>query len=64
LELEIGTKKRLQVPGEYVLIPSATWRSFSSADTQTVILVLADRIYEPEDYIRNFNNYLEWFENQ
>ncbi len=61
---EIGTKRRLQVPGEYVHIPSATWRSFSSTDIQTVILVLADRVYEPEDYIRNFNDYLEWFKSQ
>ncbi len=61
---EIGSKKRLQVPGECVHIPSATWRSFSSTETQTVILVLADRVYEPEDYIRNFNDYLEWFKSQ
>ena len=61
---EIGTKKRLQAPGDFVMIPRATWRRFSSTDPQTIILVLADREYEPEDYIRNYNDYLEWFKNQ
>lgn len=64
IELNSGeevTRKTLQNPGDCVLIPSATWRRFSSQDPNTVILVLADRVYEPEDYIRDFTEYLEWF---
>jgi hypothetical protein len=64
IELNSGeevTRKSLQSPGDWVLIPSATWRRFSSQDPNTVVLVLADRVYEPEDYIRNYNEYLEWF---
>jgi len=57
---EVSTKSLLS-PGDCVLIPSATWRRFSTQDPNTVVLVLADRVYEPEDYIRDFNEYLEWF---
>ena len=67
IELNSGeevTRKSLQYPGDSVLIPSATWRRFSSQDPNTVILVLADRVYEPEDYIRDFTEYLEWFQSK
>lgn len=67
LELNFGeklTKQSMKAPGDSVLIPNSTWRRFSSQDPQTVILVLADEIYDAEDYIRDFDEYLKWFKNK
>lgn len=51
----------LENPGDHALIPNATWRSFSTRDSQTVVLVLADEHFDASDYIRNYEEYLDWF---
>lgn len=52
---------KLTKPGDHVLIPNATWRTFSSKKRQSVVLVLADENYDSSDYIRSYEEYLDWF---
>lgn len=45
---------------EYLYIPSGHWREMRNASSDAVLLVLADAAYNEDDYIRNWNQYLEW----
>jgi hypothetical protein len=46
--------------GEILLSPG-TWRVFSNASPDAVVLVLADSPYDESDYLRNWEDYLFWF---
>jgi len=46
---------------DYVLIPFGTWREIYSQNDIASILVLADCEYQEADYIRDFEQYQEWF---
>ena len=43
-----------------VLIPPGVWDSMHNFTTGTVVLALCSRIYEEEDYIRDYDKYLEY----
>ena len=40
------------------------WRELSNFEPGSVVCVLADEIYDENDYIRNFDEYLEWVKNE
>jgi len=44
-----------------LVIPPGTWRIMSKASSDALLLVVADRPYEQEDYIRDWNEYLKWY---
>lgn len=46
--------------GELLITPGH-WRVIRDASPDAVLLVLADQIYNEGDYIRDWNQYLEWF---
>ena len=46
--------------GEIVLSPGA-WRVISNASPDAIVLVLADAQYDETDYLRNWEEYLNWF---
>ena len=46
-------------PTEAVLIPTMTWRELDRFSSGAVCLVLASRPYEEDDYIRDFDRFLE-----
>lgn len=46
--------------GEILLSPG-TWRVFSNASPDAIVLVLADSPYDESDYLRNWEDYLYWF---
>ena len=61
LELDNGLEKQsfnLDTPQKGVLVPPLHWDSLHSFAPNTVILVLSDRVYSPEDYIRDYSNFL------
>lgn len=43
----------LRLPHEAVLIPPSLWAEQLYLETPTILLVLCDRLFEEEDYIRN-----------
>lgn len=57
-------KKRKQIilknqPEKGVLLPPLLWHEMHDMDKSTILLVLADREYEPEDYIRDYSEFLK-----
>jgi dTDP-4-dehydrorhamnose 3,5-epimerase-like enzyme len=44
-------------------IPNGLWRHMENFSTNTVVMVLASTLFNEEDYIRNFNDYLKLFAN-
>jgi hypothetical protein len=44
-----------------LIIGPGTWRIMSNASSDAVLLVIADRPYEPEDYIRDWDEYQDWY---
>jgi dTDP-4-dehydrorhamnose 3,5-epimerase-like enzyme len=46
----------------HIIIPFGTWREITPLTKGATILVIADREYEEDDYIRDWNRYLSWFE--
>jgi dTDP-4-dehydrorhamnose 3,5-epimerase-like enzyme len=47
-----------------LLIEPGMWRVISDASDDALLLVLADQPYAEEDYIRNWDEYLEWHRNK
>ena len=45
----------------HILIPAGTWRELYAESEETVVLVIADSAYDEDDYIRNFTEYIEWW---
>ena len=44
----------------YLHITPGIWRVISEASDNAVLLVLADQPYDEQDYIRDWDQYLEW----
>ena len=49
----------LDKPEVGVLIPKKVWHEMHDLKRDTVLLVLASRFYEKEDYIRNYKKFLK-----
>jgi dTDP-4-dehydrorhamnose 3,5-epimerase-like enzyme len=47
---------------EVFYVEPGTWRRFSSEDPSSILLVICDQPFSEEDYIRNWDEYLEWYE--
>jgi dTDP-4-dehydrorhamnose 3,5-epimerase-like enzyme len=47
-----------------IFVESGTWREFWSPDDSTVLGVLCDRKYDSSDYLRDFEEYLDWFKSK
>jgi dTDP-4-dehydrorhamnose 3,5-epimerase-like enzyme len=63
LELSCGPKKTtvlLNDQSDYVLVPAGFWRVMRNASLDAVLLVAADSEYSEEDYIRNWDEYIQW----
>lgn len=59
--LNNGKKKEvitLNKPDKGLLITSNIWRELDNFSSGAVCLVLASEVYEEEDYIRNFDDFL------
>jgi len=50
----------LNKPFEGLLIPNGYWRELKNFSSGSVCLVVASEVFEEEDYIRNYNDFLEW----
>nr|WP_321224869.1 FdtA/QdtA family cupin domain-containing protein [uncultured Psychroserpens sp.] len=54
------TKQRVMLnkPNKGLLIPTGMWRELDNFSSGAVCLVLASDVYEEEDYIRDYNQFL------
>mgnify|MGYP000327119334 CR=1 FL=1 len=63
LELSFGYEKTtflLNEKSDYILVPAGFWRVMRNASIDAVLLVIADSEYSEEDYIRNWDEYIQW----
>lgn len=61
--LDDGTEKRafhLNHPYQGLLIETGVWRTLDDFSSGAVCLVLASELYEEEDYIRDYDNFLKY----
>jgi hypothetical protein len=54
----------LNRPNLALHIVPGLWRSIDNFSTGSITLVLASEIYDEQDYIRNYNEYLKFKENE
>ena len=47
-----------------LFVPNGTWRVMKDADEDSVLVVLADQLYSEDDYIRDWHEYITWFDNR
>ncbi len=62
IELDNGfTKKTIRLRNFYkgVIIPPMVWRTLKNFSKDAIILVIADREYKEEDYIRNYEDFIQ-----
>ena len=50
----------LDKPNEALYIPNNTWREIYDFKPGTIILVFASKLYDPSDYIRTYDEFLEF----
>ncbi len=58
-----GTREKtihLNRPSQALLLSAGVWEELRNFSSGAVALVLASEHYEPEDYIRNFDEFIEY----
>jgi dTDP-4-dehydrorhamnose 3,5-epimerase-like enzyme len=55
-------QKRFHLNRSYfgLFIPNGLWREMDNFSTNSVVLVLSSTKFDEKDYIRNFNEFLNW----
>jgi len=64
LEIFEGTKSsryKISRSSPPLIVPPGTWRIMSEASEDALLFVIADRPYEEMDYIRDWDEYLNWY---
>lgn len=41
-------------------VPPGWWRSLENFSTNALALIVSDKMYDPEDYIRDFSIFIKW----
>ena len=62
-----GTREQtfhLNRPSQALLLAAGVWEELKHFSSGAVALVLASEHYEPEDYIRNFDDFIEYKQQQ
>lgn len=61
--LDSGSEKKevfLEKPYEGLYIPPSTWREMYDFSPDAVLVVLASELYDESDYIRDYDEFLEY----
>jgi dTDP-4-dehydrorhamnose 3,5-epimerase-like enzyme len=67
LLLDDGDKnERIHLNRSYygIYIPPGSWRELENFSSGSVCLVLASEYYDEDDYLRNYDDFIEWREEQ
>jgi len=62
--LDDGKRKEefvLDRPNEGLFIPCDCWREMYDFSSNAVLMAVADRLYDEKDYIRNYQEFLEYY---
>jgi hypothetical protein len=63
VELDSGTEKttfNLQSPDKGLAVPPGYWRTLSHFSAGSAALVFASEEYDPDDYIRDYDEFVKW----
>lgn len=63
VELNNGIKSKkyiLDSPEKILILKKGYWREFTSLEQGSVLCVGASEIYDEDDYIRDYSEYLKW----
>ena len=66
IELDNGEKResiRLDNPNRGLFIEGLIWREMRDFSSDCVLVVIADKHYDESDYIRDYNEFLEYIKN-
>lgn len=66
ITLDNGKEKKvvsLEKPYEGLYVSNSMWREMSDFSDGAVLLVLASELYDESDYIRNYDEFLEYVKN-
>ena len=64
--LDNGTEKKvvmLEKPYEGLYVTNSMWREMFDFSPNAVLMVLASEVYDESDYIRNYDEFLEYAKN-
>ena len=64
--LDNGKEKKvipLEKPYEGLYVSNAMWREMYDFSTDAVLMVMASELYDEDDYIRDYDEYLEYIKN-
>lgn len=50
----------LHADGKAILLTPGLWREVKNFSADAVLLVICDQAYSEDDYIRDFNQFLDW----
>lgn len=67
LTLDDGTERvtvKLDKPYEGIFIANDMWREMYDFSEDAILMVLASELYDEEDYIRNYNDFLKFIANR
>ena len=67
VRLDNGKEKKiipLEKPYEGLYVSNAIWREMFDFSSDAVLMVLASELYDEEDYIRNYDDFLEYVKNR
>jgi dTDP-4-dehydrorhamnose 3,5-epimerase-like enzyme len=53
----------LNLPNQGLMIESVIWREMFDFSPDCVLMVLADNYYDENDYIRDYDNFIEYIKN-
>ena len=63
VEVDDGAEKRsiaLSSSERALLVPPTIWTTGTFGEPYTLVTVLCDRVYEAEDYVRDYAEFLRW----
>ena len=63
IKLDNGKERKivaLEKPYEGLYVPNNMWREMYDFSTDAVLLVLASELYDPNDYIRDYDDFLKY----
>lgn len=67
IRLNNGTETKvvpLEKPYEGLYVSNAMWREMFDFSTDAVLMVLASELYDEADYIRDYDEFLQYIKNQ
>jgi dTDP-4-dehydrorhamnose 3,5-epimerase-like enzyme len=60
----VQEKHTLSHPNEMLIVPPGLWRDLGDFKDDCVVMVLASELYNEDDYIREYNEYIRYIDEQ